>query len=101
VTSVLEGGANVVSEAIAAAVPILSTLIPGSVGILGPDYPGYFPVGDTRALYRAMHRAETDSAFYNELSRRISDLRLVVEPQRERESWNALLAEVSRSAVTA
>lgn len=100
VTSVLEGGANVVSEAIAAGVPILSTLIPGSIGILGPDYPGYFPVGDTRALCLAMHRAETDSAFYSELKRRISDLRLVVDPQRERESWNALLAEV-RSSIPA
>lgn len=101
VTSVLEGGANVVSEAIATGVPILSTLIPGSIGILGPDYPGYFPVGDTRALCNSMHRAETDPAFYSELSRRISDLMVVVEPKRERESWNALLAEVSRSAVTA
>jgi putative glycosyltransferase (TIGR04348 family) len=100
VTSVLEGGANVVSEAIAAGVPVLSTLIPGSIGILGPDYPGYFPIGDTRALCLSMHRAETDSAFYSELKRRISDLRPVVDPQRERESWNALLAEV-RSSVTA
>ena len=100
VTSVLEGGANVVSEAIAAGVPILSTLIPGSIGILGADYPGYFPVGDMRALCLATHRAETDSAFYSELKRRISDLRPLVDPQRERESWNALLAEV-RSSVTA
>ena len=100
VTSVLEGGANVVSEAIAAGVPILSTLIPGSIGILGPDYPGYFPVGDTRALCLAMHRAETDSAFYSELTRRASDLKPLVDPQRERENWNALLAEV-KSSVTA
>lgn len=100
VTSVLEGGANVVSEAIAAGVPVLSTLIPGSIGILGADYPGYFPVRDTRALCLAMHRAETDSLFYSDLTRRIGDLRLLVDPQRERESWNALLSEV-RSSVTA
>lgn len=100
-TSVLEGGANVVSEAIAAGVPILSTLIPGSIGILGPDYPGYFPVGDTRALSLAMHQAEANPAFYSELTRRIATLRPLVDPQRERESWQALLAEVSRSSVTA
>lgn len=100
-TSVLEGGANVVSEAIAAGVPVLSTMIPGSIGILGPDYPGYFPVGDTRALCLAMHHAEADSAFYSELTQRISDLKPLVDPQRERESWQLLLAEVSRSSVTA
>ena len=97
-TSVLEGGANVVSEAIAAGVPVLSTLIPGSIGILGPDYPGYFPAGDTRALCLAMEKAETDNAFYGELSRRISDLKPLVDPQRERESWRALLADVSPGA---
>jgi putative glycosyltransferase (TIGR04348 family) len=100
-TSLLEGGANVVSEAIAANIPVLSTLIPGSIGILGQDYPGYFPAGDTRALCVLMERAETDRSFYSELKRRIGDLRPLVDPQRERESWRALLAEVSRSALTA
>lgn len=100
-SSVLEGGANVVSEAIAAGVPILSTLIPGSIGILGPNYPGYFPSGDTGALRCFMERAEIDPAFYGELTRRISDLKPLVDPRRERESWHELLAEVSRSSVTA
>src|SRR5262249_24559408 len=45
-TSRSEGGANVVTEAIAAGVPVRSTRIDGSVGILGDDYPGYYPVGD-------------------------------------------------------
>lgn len=94
-TSVLEGGANVVSEAIAAGVPVLSTLIPGSIGILGPDYPGYFPVGDTGALCRLMQQAETDPAFYGELKQRIRDLRSLVDPRRERESWRELLAEMT------
>lgn len=100
-TSLLEGGANVISEAIAAEVPVLSTLIPGSVGILGADYPGYFPVGDTRALCLLLQRAESDAAFYAELKRRVRDLRPLVDPQRERESWRALLAEISRPTVTA
>jgi putative glycosyltransferase (TIGR04348 family) len=98
-TSLLEGGANVVSEAIAAGVPVLSTLIPGSIGILGPEYPGYFPAGDARALCLLIRQAETDSTFYGELKRRIADLKPLVDPRRERESWRALLAEVSRSAV--
>lgn len=100
-TSILEGGANVVSEAIAAGVPVLSSLIPGSIGILGTDYPGYFPVGDTGALCHSMHQAEMNSAFYSELLRRISDLKPMVAPRTERERWLALLAEVSLSSAKA
>jgi putative glycosyltransferase (TIGR04348 family) len=93
-TSLVEGGANVISEAIAAGVPVLSTSIPGSIGILGSDYPGYFPAGDTGALRYLMQEAEVDSAFYGELKRRITDLKGLVDPNRERESWQALLAEL-------
>jgi putative glycosyltransferase (TIGR04348 family) len=48
-SSLSEGGANVISEAVAAGVPVLASRIDGSVGLLGRDYPGYFPVGDTAA----------------------------------------------------
>jgi glycosyltransferase involved in cell wall biosynthesis len=99
VTSLLEGGANVVSEAIAASVPVVSTRISGSVGILGADYPGYFPTGDTQALQRLLHQAETDPAFYADLKRRMRDLRPLVDPQRERESWQALLAGLNVSPI--
>ena len=94
VTSRLEGGANVVSEALACGVPILSTRIPGSIGILGRDYPGYFPVGDARALADLLRRAETDRAFYRGLKRRCGKLRGLVAPARERERWRRLLAEI-------
>ena len=39
-SSLSEGGANVISEAVAAGVPILATRIDGSVGLLERDYPG-------------------------------------------------------------
>ena len=55
-SSLSEGGANVISEAVAAGVPVLASRIDGSVGLLGRDYPGYFPVGDTAALARLLHR---------------------------------------------
>jgi glycosyltransferase involved in cell wall biosynthesis len=47
-SSRIEGGANVLSEAIVASIPILASRIDGNVGILGADYPGYFDVGNTR-----------------------------------------------------
>lgn len=93
-TSRLEGGANVVSEALAASVPVLSTRIPGSIGLLGPGYPGYFAVGDTRALARLLRRAETDAAFYEGLRRCCRRLRPLVDPARERQGWWSLLREL-------
>jgi putative glycosyltransferase (TIGR04348 family) len=93
-TSQMEGGANVISEALAVPVPILSTRIPGSIGILGADYPGYFPTGDTPALADLMARAETDANFYNTLKGWCERLRPLVEPARERQGWSQLLQEL-------
>lgn len=93
-TSKSEGGANVISEALAASVPVVSSRIAGSIGILGPDYPGYFPVGDTRALADLMLRVETDSAFRQKLQTHCQRKRALVEPSKERESWRRLLREL-------
>jgi putative glycosyltransferase (TIGR04348 family) len=94
-TSRLEGGANVISEALVCGVPVISSRIDGSIGLLGRDYPGYFPVGDTRALAAMLSRAETDRAFYGELQARCRRLRPLFEPSRERRTWRDLLAELS------
>ncbi|MBI1915909.1 MAG: TIGR04348 family glycosyltransferase [Planctomycetes bacterium] len=93
-TSRSEGGANVISEAVTVGVPVLSSHIAGSVGLLGEDYPGYFPYGDTAALAALLTRAESDASFYEELRRRCEALRPLFEPARERQSWQALLAEL-------
>lgn len=93
-TSELEGGANVVSEAITVRTPIISSRIPGSVGILGKDYKGYFPVGDSRALEEQLQRAESDDRFYRDLQQRIAGLHALVSADRERETWQALLREL-------
>ncbi|MGH3979089.1 MAG: selenoneine biosynthesis selenosugar synthase SenB [Pseudonocardiaceae bacterium] len=94
-TSVHEGGANVVSEALAAGVPIVSSAIPGSSGLLGRDYPGYFPAGDTEALASLLDAAEHDrDGRYGELRRRCAAARPLVDPARERDGWASLLAEL-------
>lgn len=93
-TSRLEGGANAVSEALALGVPILSTRIPGSVGLLGDDYPGYFPVGDAAALAGLLRRAETDPGFLAELADHVRARAWVTAPTEERRRWAALLAEL-------
>ena len=91
----MEGGANVVCEALACSVPVLSTRIPGSIGILGENYPGYFPVGGTRALADLLQRAESDKEFYATLQARCKDLKPLVSPTRERRSWESLLRVAS------
>lgn len=95
VTSRMEGGANVVSEALAAGVPVVSTEIPGSVGMLGEDYPGYVPVGDAPALAALLARAESEPAFLAELAERSRRLAALAEPARERAALEALLAELA------
>ncbi|MBV9010547.1 MAG: TIGR04348 family glycosyltransferase [Pseudonocardiales bacterium] len=94
-TSRHEGGANVVSEALAARVPIISTRIPGTVGILGPDYPGYFPPGDPAQLAQLLVHAETNEHWYHELHHHCTTLRPLVAPERERDSWRQLLTELA------
>lgn len=93
-TSTLEGGANAVSEAAAAGVPILASRIEGSLGLLGPRYPGYFAVGDSRGLAALLQRAESDPRFYSALGRGVRRLRRRVLPARERAGWASLLAEL-------
>ncbi len=94
-TSRLEGGANAVSEALAAGVPVVSTRIDGSVGLLGPDYPGLVEVGDAGALAQMLERVATDDAFRAELRRHVTGRRHLVAPERERQAWADLLATVA------
>ncbi len=92
-----EGGANVVSEAIACGVPVLASRISGSVGILGADYPGYFPFGNTARLTALLRRAERDCAFYDSLKRHIAGLRPLVSPEKESQEWEKLIAALPSS----
>ncbi|NKB72682.1 MAG: TIGR04348 family glycosyltransferase [Candidatus Latescibacteria bacterium] len=96
-TSIMEGGANAVSEALACNIPVISTHISGSIGLLGSGYPGYFPVGDVPVLARLLTRAETDAAFYNTLKTHCRHRAPLVDPARERASWAELLEEFSAS----
>jgi putative glycosyltransferase (TIGR04348 family) len=93
-SSLSEGGANVMSEAVAARVPVLATRIDGSIGLLGRDYPGYFPIGDTEALARLLNRIETDATFLERLQRAIARRAHLFRPAREKAAWKKLIDEV-------
>ena len=95
-SSRMEGGANVLSESLVASVPVLGSRIPGNVGVLREDYPGYFTVGDTRGLAQLLKRAENDAAFYAYLSTRCRKLARLFDPGREEQAWANLLDEIVR-----
>lgn len=95
-SSKMEGGANVISEAVMAGVPVIASRIPGSVGLLGSDYPGWFPVGDTAALASLLQRAEADAMFYARLRKGCARRARFFERTREQRAWERLMQELSR-----
>jgi len=93
ISSRVEGGANVVCEALRIGVPVLASRISGNVGLLGPGYGGYFALEDERALARLITRAASDSGFYRRLQVQVRRLRPMVTPQAEA---RALLGVIAR-----
>ena len=83
ISSRMEGGANVVCEALRIGVPVIASRISGNIGLLEAGYAGYFPVEDERALARLLTRAATDREFYKSLKRQVLKLRAMVAPQAE------------------
>jgi putative glycosyltransferase (TIGR04348 family) len=92
ISSRLEGGANVVSEAIAAGTPVLASHIPGNVGLLGADWPAYYPVEDHRALAALIRRVATEPAFLQTLRTAIGRLAWLADPAQERSALASVVA---------
>jgi len=70
-TSAMEGGAHVVVEAVRSGTPVIASRIDGNVGLLGPDYGGYFEPGDDAGLARLLERARDDADMLPALRRQI------------------------------
>ena len=94
-SSIMEGGANSVCEALAAGVPVISSYIPGNVGMLGRDYSGYYPVGNTEGLASLLEKAESDGSFYRSLEEACEARRYLVSPAREHGALEALVTEIT------
>ena len=97
ISSVMEGGANVICEALAADVPVLASLIPGNIGMLGEDYPGYFSVGDERRLAELLWMAESDPTFYATLRSQARLRRGLMRPEQEASRLRQAIAEFEQS----
>ena len=94
ISSLSEGGANVISEAAVAGVPILASRMDGNLGLLGKDYPGYFKVGDTQGLARLLRRIETDARFVRALGTAVRRRAPLFRRSREIAAWRRLLARL-------
>ncbi|MFB6355249.1 MAG: glycosyltransferase, partial [bacterium] len=90
----LEGGAHVISEAIACGTPVVASEIPGNVGMLGRDYPAYFPVGNTEKLSQLLRTCENDPGYLNTLRKKIQDRAWMVDPAEESKRWEKLLRTI-------
>ncbi|MDR9436157.1 MAG: selenoneine biosynthesis selenosugar synthase SenB [Thiohalophilus sp.] len=90
----MEGGANVISEAVVAGVPVIASDIEGSIGLLGEDYPGYYPVENEQALADRLQKAETDSTFYKELEQACIAKQPLFTPENESRGWRNLLSKL-------
>ena len=90
----MEGGANVVIEALRSGVPVLASGIDGNVGLLGRDYAGYFEVGDAAALAALMQRFATDATFAAQLWAQCALREPRFAPPVERAAVRALLADM-------
>ncbi len=91
IASLMEGGANVIVEAITAGTPVIASHISGNIGMLGDDYPGYFPFGDTQACAALMHRAETDAPFMKRLTAACAKRAKLFAPEREAAAIRAVV----------
>jgi putative glycosyltransferase (TIGR04348 family) len=90
----MEGGANVVIEAVRSKVPVLASRIDGNVGLLGRDYDGTFPAGDAAALASLMRRFLHDTAFAAHLAAQCARREPLFRPAAERRAVRALLVGV-------
>ena len=83
-SSVMEGGAHVIMEAICSGVPVIASRIAGNIGMLGEDYAGLFPVGDAQALAAMLLRLRQEPAFVAKLQAQCAQRAPLFELARER-----------------
>ena len=95
ISSNQEGGANVVSEALVAGVPVIASEISGNIGLLGADYPGYYPLGNEHALAQILTRAEKDPEFLGTLEEYCKKLAPKFRPEFESAAWSRLVDAVT------
>ena len=92
--SLMEGGANVIVEAVASGTPVLASRMSGNVGMLGRDYPGYFEVRDASALADHLVRLHADRSWLPALKKACALRAPLFRPTAEARAVRRLVADL-------
>jgi len=87
-----EGGANIISEALVAGIPILASDAPGNMGLLGDRHPGIFPRKDAAELARLVMKYKHDPRYRRSLEESSRQLGRGHFRSVETARWKRLLA---------
>lgn len=91
IASRIEGGANVIIEAVRSGVPVLASAIDGNRGMLGEDYAGYFAPGDAPALAALIDRCGAERGFAALLRRQCAARARLFAPSAEQAAVRELV----------
>lgn len=97
-SSLMEGGAHVILEAVRSGTAVLASRIDGNVGMLGPDHEGYFEAGDDAGLARLIERARDDAAFLARLRTQGEQRAALFAPATEQRQLRNLITTALRDA---
>jgi len=89
--SVVEGGANVIVEAVTAGTAVIASRISGNVGMLGADYPGFFEPRDASGLASCLVRAWKEPAWRDVLQEACGERAPLFRPEAEQAAVLALV----------
>lgn len=103
--SKMEGGAHVIMEAVCSGTPVVASFIDGNIGMLGTNYPGYFPLGNSHALANMLTQLQEDivnpkplppgkSSLYTKLNNQCAERAKLFAPENEQ---NQLIRLVQRA----
>lgn len=97
--SKMEGGAHVIMEAARCGTPVLASQIDGNVGMLGENYPGYFPLGNAKRLAEMLDQLRREQqtgqkGLYADLCTHVAQRATLFTPENERQSLLAVIQEV-------
>jgi putative glycosyltransferase (TIGR04348 family) len=92
-TSRMEGGAQVIVEAVQSGTAVVASHIPGNVGMLGHEHAGYFEPGDDVALARLLERARDEPRFLALLRQQSRARAPLFEPAEEQRRLVSLVGD--------
>ncbi|MBI1943148.1 MAG: TIGR04348 family glycosyltransferase [Betaproteobacteria bacterium] len=97
VSSVMEGGANVICEAARIGTPVLASRVSGNIGMLGRNYPGLFRLFDQKGLALLIRKASENNKYYKQLKTILAARRSRFAPAAERDALNRVVREALKS----